>query len=108
MFRNAEAAWLTRHAPRPFVELAGVLQAHARDAAANGEGESVSIRDGEQHLLTIVLPAGEVAIARGGDEPGEGGWVSPRFGVRVAADRIAWRGEVGESGVVTRLFPASP
>ena len=80
----------------------------AEGLAANGEGESVSIRDGEQHLLTIVLPPGEVAIARGGDRPGEGGWVSPRFGVRVAADRIAWRGEVGESGVVTRFIPASP
>jgi hypothetical protein len=59
-------------------------------------------RDGVP-LLRIALPDGTLAIAAGGDVPGAGGWVSARFGVKLPAARIAWRGRVDAAGVVSVL-----
>ncbi len=56
-------------------------------------------------IMEIAFPAGMVSARSGGDAPGAGGWVSPRFGLKVPAARLSWRGEVGEAGVVTRLMP---
>jgi hypothetical protein len=54
-------------------------------------------------LLRISLPDGNATIDTGGDQPGHGGWVSPRFGVKVPAPRIAWKGRVDAAGVVSLL-----
>lgn len=54
-------------------------------------------------LLRVTLPDGNATIDVGGDRPGPGGWVSPRFGVKVPAPRIAWRGRVDAAGVVSVL-----
>lgn len=81
-------------------QLASGLSAHLDD-------RTVSIGRGEEILLLMDLPAGEISITSGGAEPGEGGWVSPRFGVRTPAPRIAWRGVVTGGGVDTVLSPQS-
>ncbi|HTO27989.1 MAG TPA: heparinase II/III-family protein, partial [Devosia sp.] len=54
-------------------------------------------------LLRITLPDGNATIDAGGDLPGPGGWVSPRFGVKHPAPRVAWRGRVDAGGVVSIL-----
>ena len=54
-------------------------------------------------LLEMVFPDAAIAIVSGGDSPGQGGWVSPRFGERVPAPRITWRGSVDAAGVTSRL-----
>lgn len=70
-------------------------------------GTSIAVsRDGSA-LLSIGLPPGSIQIASGGAHPGEGGWVSPRFGRKVAAPRISWRGRVDAAGVTTVLSPLS-
>jgi hypothetical protein len=64
-------------------------------------------RDGEL-LMMIKFPDAAITIASGGDEPGQGGWVSRRFGSKSAAERISWRGKVGGRGVDLVLTPTQP
>lgn len=70
---------------------------------AERNGRTLTVRAGEDRLLAIKLPEGAIAVTTGGDSPA-GGWVSPRFGVKVPATRVAWRGPVDAEGVVTRLL----
>ncbi|WP_420961628.1 heparinase II/III family protein [Brucella sp. IR073] len=70
----------------------------AADIAARVDGNAVTLMRNDEKLLTIRFPDQAIEIRAGGDEPGEGGWVSPRFGVRHPAARIAWRGMVAEEG----------
>lgn len=60
---------------------------------------TVTVLRGDEPLIAMRFPDAAVDIRAGGDAPGQGGWVSPRFGVRQPAERIAWRGEVGEDGI---------
>jgi hypothetical protein len=69
------------------------------------DGSTVLVSRGGEALLAIQFPDANIDIARGGDAPGQGGWVSPRFGTRQPAERLAWRGTVGEAGVTMRLVP---
>jgi hypothetical protein len=71
------------------------------DAERDGNVVTVS-RDGVP-LLRLTLPDTNLTIETGGDLPGAGGWVSPRFGVKLPAPRIAWRGRVDAAGVVSVL-----
>jgi hypothetical protein len=80
----------------------------AADLDAAAMDSTVTVRRAGTPLLVLTLPPGEIAITSGGDLPGQGGWVSPRFGLKLPAPRVAWRGEVGEAGVVTRLTPIPP
>jgi len=69
------------------------------------DGAIVTVRDGANALLSIQMPDENVVATSGvGDDPASG-WVSPRFGVKLAATRIVWRGIVGAEGVTTRLQP---
>lgn len=61
-------------------------------------GNVVTLMRDEEPLLTIRFPDSNLEIRTGGDEPGQGGWVSPRFGKRLPAARIAWHGLVSETG----------
>ena len=54
-------------------------------------------------LLRIELPDDRVTIASGGEVTGAGGWVSPHFGTKVPAPRIAWQGRVDAAGVRSLL-----
>ncbi|TIM99367.1 MAG: heparinase, partial [Mesorhizobium sp.] len=64
---------------------------------------TVTVLRGDEPLIAMRFPDAAVDIRAGGDAPGQGGWVSPRFGVRQPAERIAWRGEVGEDGIEIHL-----
>lgn len=81
-------------------QLAGGLRARI-------EGNAVAVLGGEEPLLRLHFPDRSIAVASGGDRPGEGGWVSQRFGHREPAPRIAWRGTVDAKGVevVVEVMP---
>jgi hypothetical protein len=76
----------------------------ADDLEANRNGDMVTIERDGRVLMRIGFPSETVSIRRGGDTPGQGGWVSRRFGIREPADRIVWSGAVDGEGVVTRLI----
>jgi hypothetical protein len=50
---------------------------------------------------------GKLSCHRGGDI-GNGGWVSPRFGVREPAWRIVWAGSIPEKGASVRIHLSPP
>ncbi|MET3577303.1 hypothetical protein ABID19_000318 [Mesorhizobium robiniae] len=75
---------------------------------ARRDGEMVMVLRSDEPLVAIRFPDAAIDIRAGGDAPGQGGWVSPRFGIRQPAERIAWRGEVGEDGVKIHLAPIPP
>ena len=66
-------------------------------------GEEIVVSEDGQPLLALGLPAGEIAISAGAEDAPGSGWVSPRFGIKLPAMRVAWHGEVNEVGVTTRL-----
>lgn len=70
---------------------------------AEHDGNVVTTSRNGVPLLRITLPDGNVTIDAGGDVPGPGGWVSPRFGVKLPAPRIAWRGRVDAAGIASVL-----
>ena len=75
----------------------------APDLAVEGQGASRTVlRDGRPILEVAFDAPGEVEVHAGG-EPGSGGWVSPAFGEKQAAPRIAWRGSAPADGLRTRL-----
>lgn len=72
---------------------------------ASRDRRALTIWDGTDALLSIEFPEGVISTAIGGDNPGEGGWVSPVFGSKLPAERLSWRGPVGEGGIVITLTP---
>lgn len=80
----------------------------AAGLGTNRDGSTIIVLRGDEPLMTIRFPDAAVDIRAGGDAPGQGGWVSPRFGVRQPAERIAWHGEVGEDGIKIHLAAIPP
>ncbi|HEY4202421.1 MAG TPA: heparinase II/III-family protein [Devosiaceae bacterium] len=78
------------------------------DHRASLDGRTVTILYEGEPVLTMRLPDSAIHISRGGDAPGEGGFVSPHFGLKLAADRVTWRGTIDAAGVTTLLSPVSP
>lgn len=76
----------------------------APELATRHEGPTVTVYEDDRPLLKITFPGDAVTIFRGGEGPGDG-WVSPRFGVRIPANRVVWHGNVDKNGVITQLFP---
>ena len=68
---------------------------------------AVSVSRRGDMLLRLDFPSDTVTVATGEDGL-EGGWVSPRFGEKVPATRLSWRGEIGEGAVTTVLTPLAP
>jgi uncharacterized heparinase superfamily protein len=60
-------------------------------------------RDGDPILDLTFDALGDVTAAAGGDL-GQGGWVSPRFGEKCGAVRIAWAGSLPSAGLSTRII----
>ena len=85
--------------------MAEVVLQLAPGLTTRNHGDTAEVLRGGEVIMEIAFPAGMVSARSGGDAPGAGGWVSPRFGLKVPAARLSWRGEVGEAGVVTRLMP---
>jgi hypothetical protein len=76
---------------------------------ARPSGPIVTIWDASNQLLLMQMPDEHFAIRSGREDELASGWVSPRFGVKVPASRIVWRGMVGSGGVTTRIqIPAAP
>jgi hypothetical protein len=67
------------------------------------DGDRVLVSSNGQPLIEITLPDENFEIRAGGNSPGEGGWVSNRFGSKLPAARIAWRGKIDETGVWSRV-----
>jgi len=68
-------------------------------------GRTATVSKDGRALLELSFPPGALMACDGGETPGEGGWVAPRFGVKVPAPRIVWRGAVDGQGVETGLQP---
>lgn len=58
---------------------------------------------GGNRMLDLLFDAQGELSARSGGEPGDGGWVSPRFGEKVPAVRMTWRGCIPAGGLVTTI-----
>ncbi len=81
----------------------------AKGLATRREKNVVTVLRAGEPLLAIRFPDAAVGIKAGGADPGQGGWVSSRFGERQPAERIAWRGLVTEEGAAfdIRLIPVN-
>lgn len=72
------------------------------------EVSTVTVRRGSEPLLRLDFPAPGTVTAATGEDRQDGGWVSPRFGEKVPATRLSWRGAVGEGAVTTWLTALAP
>lgn len=79
----------------------------APDCRVTVVGAAVLVQRNDETLLELRWPSADIAVEIGGEAVGAGGWVSPRFGHKLPAPRLAWRGEVGPEGVQTiiRIVP---
>lgn len=84
-------------------EEAEVVFQLAPDLEAGIDSDTVHVRRAGALVLTLRFPSPAIAAARGGDTTGPGGWVAPRFGEKLPADRIVWRGNVGPDGIITSI-----
>lgn len=71
---------------------------------ATSAGRSITVSRGAERLLRIECPTDAITMATGEDRL-DGGWVSPRFGEKLPATRLCWRGEIGEGAVTSWLVP---
>ena len=85
-------------------QVADIIFQLADGITTQRSGDMVTLERNGELLMQIQFPSHNIKIARGGEVPGQGGWVSPRFGMKVPADRIVWSGVVDEPGVTTRLL----
>jgi hypothetical protein len=85
------------------VELAFQLPPELR-AERSSDGH-VLISAGDTPIAHLILPEGGDTLIRCGGDGFDGGWVSPRFGVRVPAPRISWTGICAQEPFVTRVVP---
>lgn len=76
----------------------------AADCDARLEDEGLIIARDRIEIASLAFDApGDIRLFRGATIVDGGGWLSPRFGVKVPATRIVWRGWVPEAGVTTRI-----
>lgn len=79
----------------------------APSSQAAVEANQVHIHSERQWLATLSFShAGEISCNNGGSL-GEGGWYSPRFGVKLPAQRIVWKGRLPSEGLLTKIDLAS-
>ena len=85
-------------------QVADIVFQLAAGVTTQCSGDMVTLERNNQPLMRIQFPNHNIKISRGGETPGLGGWVSPKFGLKTPADRIVWSGPVDEPGVITRLL----
>ncbi|HTN60384.1 MAG TPA: alginate lyase family protein, partial [Devosia sp.] len=78
----------------------------AADLSGQIEGNTVRVTRSGKAVLSLILPSADIAIIRAGG-PDAGGWIAPRFGHKLPADRIVWTGPVGPAGVSSQIVFAS-
>lgn len=72
-------------------------------AARLEDGQVVLSLNGTDLAVVRFDVPGDVTLARGGELGEGGGWVSPAFGIKVSAVRIAWRGQIPAAGLSTYI-----
>lgn len=72
-------------------------------AARLDDGQVVLSLNGTDLAVVRFDVPGDVTLARGGELGEGGGWVSPSFGIKVPAVRIAWRRQIPASGLSTYI-----
>jgi hypothetical protein len=80
-----------------------VLQLAPDCEVADEDGALVVRRSGD-FLAFIHFPSGGTVTKAHGEVQADGGWVSPHFGVKVPATRLAWTGMIGAAGATTRIL----
>lgn len=80
-----------------------VLQVAPDCEVADEDGALVVRRSGDS-LAFIHFPSGGTVTKAHGEVQADGGWVSPHFGVKVPATRLAWTGMIGAAGATTRIL----
>ncbi|HTO29944.1 MAG TPA: alginate lyase family protein [Pararhizobium sp.] len=75
----------------------------ATDLTVEINDRQAIVARGEEQLLSIGFShSGVVDVRRGGDI-GDGGWVSEKFGEKLPACRLTWRGKMPSEGVRTSM-----
>ena len=72
-------------------------------AARLDDGQVVLSLNGTDLAVVRFDVPGDVTLALGGELGEGGGWVSPAFGIKVSAVRIAWRGQIPAVGLSTYI-----
>lgn len=84
-------------------QLAEIVFQLAPSSQAVVEANQVHIHSEGQWLAALSFShAGEISCKSGGSS-GEGGWYSPRFGVKLPAPRIVWKGRLPSEGLLTKI-----
>ncbi len=91
---------LPGRATAPEAEVAFPL---APGLVAEGAGLTWTVHDGERPMMSVTFSDPGTVSACAGGRLGQGGWVSPAFGTKVAAVRLVWRGRVPARGLLTTL-----
>jgi len=66
-------------------------------------GQEIRIRSEKRWLATLSFShPGQIESAAGGPA-GTGGWYSPRFGIKLPAPRIVWKGALPPEGLLTNV-----
>lgn len=92
---------------------AGALEAEVVFQAGPGlgcivDGQSCTLSNGDGPLLRLEFAApGQLRTRSGGDAGAGGGWLSPRFCAKQAAERITWTGCVPTAGATVRVIVLS-
>jgi hypothetical protein len=72
------------------------------------EADQVQIYHESGWLATLSFShQGEINTHAGGPSY-SGGWYSPRFGIKLPAPRIAWRGRLSPEGLTTKIDLSRP
>jgi hypothetical protein len=76
----------------------------APDCEVMAEGDALVVRRASERIARIMFPSNGTVTQTRGEDRIDGGWVSPHFGVKVPATRLAWHGTIGVDGVSTRIM----
>lgn len=80
-----------------------VILQFAPGLSVEGDGATRRVARGTRTILTLALPPAGRITTRAGEPGCDGGWVSPAFGLKEPATRLAWTGTMPAEGLRTRL-----
>ncbi|EIC23468.1 heparinase II/III family protein [Thiorhodovibrio frisius] len=76
----------------------------AMDCEARSVGDAILIRRAGRDIATVAFDTpGDLCLAQGGELGEGGGWISPRFGIKLPATRISWVGRIPQQGVTSAI-----
>jgi hypothetical protein len=93
----------------PTSQIAEVALQLGPGLAITGEGRHWRIcQVGADLIVRVEFSLSGDIRAKAGGEIGEGGWISPRFGVKAPAPRLRWRGVLARDGLRTNISWGRP